>query len=372
MRLICPRCGAQYEIDAAAVPAGGRDVECSACDHVWRATRPEEPFDPDDRPALSRKLSDSVIEILREEAARELDARAAERQAERATQRTAAVLAQLDAARRGLDETPGSVGPRAEDGPAAPARAAAGGVAPGAFGAVAAGQPGPLSPAAAHPHPDLRVPQEALPDGHGSSSAPANRADRADPADPSGPDRRVPPASLPHGDGPGSDPSVPSAAGVPSQPDPRLAAATAPDGQGFSPDPAIRAAAAARAAGRPTERLHLSDGGSSARAGTAHIQAPPPRRDVDSTRRATVPPAAARARRRHDAGYHVAVMVALAALALYALAPRLADQGRVGATLTHWRAQVDEGRDWLQARGDGAIAWVRAMGPDAASSDPRP
>ncbi len=35
MRLICPGCGAQYEIDDALVPATGRDVQCSACGHAW-------------------------------------------------------------------------------------------------------------------------------------------------------------------------------------------------------------------------------------------------------------------------------------------------------------------------------------------------
>ncbi|WP_232222606.1 zinc-ribbon domain-containing protein, partial [Paracoccus sphaerophysae] len=89
MRLVCPRCGAQYEIDDTSVPAEGRDVECSACDHVWRATRPDAPFDAAARPALSRPLSESVIEILREEAARELETRAAERQAARAAARLA-------------------------------------------------------------------------------------------------------------------------------------------------------------------------------------------------------------------------------------------------------------------------------------------
>ena len=67
MRLVCPRCGAQYEIDAEAIPARGRDVECSACEHVWRAYPAG--FDPAARPALSRPLDESVIEILRGEAA---------------------------------------------------------------------------------------------------------------------------------------------------------------------------------------------------------------------------------------------------------------------------------------------------------------
>lgn len=35
MRLICPNCGAQYEVDARVVPDGGRDVQCSNCGHTW-------------------------------------------------------------------------------------------------------------------------------------------------------------------------------------------------------------------------------------------------------------------------------------------------------------------------------------------------
>lgn len=35
MRLICPNCGAQYEVDAQVIPDGGRDVQCSNCGHTW-------------------------------------------------------------------------------------------------------------------------------------------------------------------------------------------------------------------------------------------------------------------------------------------------------------------------------------------------
>jgi predicted Zn finger-like uncharacterized protein len=35
MRLICPNCGAQYEVDAGMIPDEGRDVQCSACGHTW-------------------------------------------------------------------------------------------------------------------------------------------------------------------------------------------------------------------------------------------------------------------------------------------------------------------------------------------------
>jgi len=35
MRLICPNCGAQYEIDAGLIPPAGRDVQCSNCGNTW-------------------------------------------------------------------------------------------------------------------------------------------------------------------------------------------------------------------------------------------------------------------------------------------------------------------------------------------------
>lgn len=35
MRLICPNCDAEYQVDDAAIPEGGRDVQCSNCGHAW-------------------------------------------------------------------------------------------------------------------------------------------------------------------------------------------------------------------------------------------------------------------------------------------------------------------------------------------------
>ncbi|WP_375261775.1 zinc-ribbon domain-containing protein [Palleronia sp.] len=35
MRIICPNCAAQYEVDATLIPQEGRDVQCSACGHTW-------------------------------------------------------------------------------------------------------------------------------------------------------------------------------------------------------------------------------------------------------------------------------------------------------------------------------------------------
>ena len=38
MRLICPNCGAQYAVADDAIPSGGRDVQCSNCQHTWFET----------------------------------------------------------------------------------------------------------------------------------------------------------------------------------------------------------------------------------------------------------------------------------------------------------------------------------------------
>ena len=35
MRLICPNCDAEYQVDDAAIPQAGRDVQCSNCGHAW-------------------------------------------------------------------------------------------------------------------------------------------------------------------------------------------------------------------------------------------------------------------------------------------------------------------------------------------------
>jgi predicted Zn finger-like uncharacterized protein len=111
MRLICPSCGAQYEVDADLIPETGRDVQCSACGHVWfegygasadedaEAETPvaepevaepeveapptfvEEP-PPPVTPARAprRTVTPQIAEILREEAERERAVRAAQAQ----------------------------------------------------------------------------------------------------------------------------------------------------------------------------------------------------------------------------------------------------------------------------------------------------
>lgn len=109
MRLVCPNCGAQYEVADDVIPETGRDVQCSNCGNTWfetpgasataeaeiAAPAPVAPeFEPEEvatqpepeLPSVSetsepkaRELDPSVAEILQEEAAREEAARAAER-----------------------------------------------------------------------------------------------------------------------------------------------------------------------------------------------------------------------------------------------------------------------------------------------------
>ena len=138
MRIICPNCGAQYEVPNDVVPETGRDVQCSNCGTTWfqrhpsqdtelaeelgqkplskewsdptpedaPPTEPEAPtlntvepeapppvpsFDDYDEdyekapavaaaPALRRQLDPAIAELLREEAEREARARAEEAQ----------------------------------------------------------------------------------------------------------------------------------------------------------------------------------------------------------------------------------------------------------------------------------------------------
>ncbi|GKY86223.1 zinc-ribbon domain-containing protein [Sinisalibacter aestuarii] len=125
MRLVCPNCGAQYEVDDRVIPEGGRDVQCSSCGHAWyqmpadrdedvdvddavledqlnaeepadepqaaepepeeagAEDAPEEPEEPAEpaHPAEApkpREIDEGVRSILQEEAQREMDARAGE------------------------------------------------------------------------------------------------------------------------------------------------------------------------------------------------------------------------------------------------------------------------------------------------------
>jgi predicted Zn finger-like uncharacterized protein len=73
MRLICPNCSAQYEIDGSLIPDEGRDVQCSNCGQTWF----ELPPPPQD---LSEMASEPSTEHAAEDAEHEADV--AEREAE--------------------------------------------------------------------------------------------------------------------------------------------------------------------------------------------------------------------------------------------------------------------------------------------------
>jgi predicted Zn finger-like uncharacterized protein len=81
MRLICPNCGAQYAVADDAIPTGGRDVQCSNCQHTWFETpgasandAPPEPRTPTPppRPApsagqFSGSISDAFKDVAEDE-----------------------------------------------------------------------------------------------------------------------------------------------------------------------------------------------------------------------------------------------------------------------------------------------------------------
>lgn len=134
MRLQCPNCDAEYEVDASAIPYEGRDVQCSNCGHGWFQAHPDFEADYEVESALydpppplaqgagvageipKRELPPEAMQILREEVALEEARRAAEaKAADRAVRGPAPAApaddgfeAELDAMARG-------------DAPAAPA-----------------------------------------------------------------------------------------------------------------------------------------------------------------------------------------------------------------------------------------------------------
>ena len=90
MRLTCENCNAQYEIDARAVPATGRQVQCSSCGFGWFQTgMPVPPDEPSADWEMEEPVAEEVqgarvqkrpkdaamVDLLREEARRELLAR---------------------------------------------------------------------------------------------------------------------------------------------------------------------------------------------------------------------------------------------------------------------------------------------------------
>lgn len=60
MRLICPNCGAQYEVDAKVIPSTGRDVQCSNCGHTWFQRPAETDSDLADEMGFELTADDAV------------------------------------------------------------------------------------------------------------------------------------------------------------------------------------------------------------------------------------------------------------------------------------------------------------------------
>ncbi len=94
MRLQCPNCDAEYEVDASVIPHEGRDVQCSNCGHGWFQSHPDFEADYDVESSLydpppplvqaqnaefpKKELDPAAKQILREEVALEEAKRAAE------------------------------------------------------------------------------------------------------------------------------------------------------------------------------------------------------------------------------------------------------------------------------------------------------
>lgn len=84
MRLVCPKCAAQYEVAVDAIPENGRDVQCASCGNTWFQERlggetaaPSKPkIDEEARtPRPAGATADrAILDILRREA--EFDAAA--------------------------------------------------------------------------------------------------------------------------------------------------------------------------------------------------------------------------------------------------------------------------------------------------------
>ncbi len=54
MRLVCPNCGAQYEVPLDVVPTEGRDVQCSNCGITWFQRHPDDTSQDDEDFDLER------------------------------------------------------------------------------------------------------------------------------------------------------------------------------------------------------------------------------------------------------------------------------------------------------------------------------
>ncbi|MCB2116489.1 MAG: zinc-ribbon domain-containing protein [Rhodobacteraceae bacterium] len=83
MRLICPSCGAQYEVDESVIPDGGRDVQCSNCGHAWfQRSAKQLKADAEEEQRRTEEAARAEAEARQAEAKAAEDAAAAEAEAE--------------------------------------------------------------------------------------------------------------------------------------------------------------------------------------------------------------------------------------------------------------------------------------------------
>jgi predicted Zn finger-like uncharacterized protein len=101
MRLSCPNCDAEYEVDDSAIPAEGRDVQCSNCATTWFQVsaveqakldndgfehepaeegedEEEDDFEPPEAAIQRSSVDPEALDVIHEEVARETQAREAD------------------------------------------------------------------------------------------------------------------------------------------------------------------------------------------------------------------------------------------------------------------------------------------------------
>jgi predicted Zn finger-like uncharacterized protein len=123
MRLVCPNCDAQYEVDANAVPEAGRDVQCSNCGHTWFQVPPDVEAEldadralygriknqltdqPDAADAATQAVSEPDVPTRMSPKRVQAEAARTPAPAEKPAEKPATRPAEAPAVRRGLDES---------------------------------------------------------------------------------------------------------------------------------------------------------------------------------------------------------------------------------------------------------------------------
>ncbi|AGT07631.1 zinc-ribbon domain-containing protein [Paracoccus aminophilus] len=380
MRLICPNCDAQYEIDSTLVPPKGRDVECSSCGQVW--------FQPGERsapaavaPVLSRPLSDSVLSILREEAARELGARQSDRSVPGTEETTDAAGFAPSESPKPLSQTALHLPePPAKERPADPPLidwpattvsefderhrmgTRAGRIElppltlPDAEKLAATLGPltfAPVTPAAAPETPEMATPDDGTEGDTDALSLPGDTlpADPAPELETERPGAETLSTELFNTDTQNSEPASPGDLADPGirAPASTSTSTTATPAEAATP---LSPAPEAPASAAPVSEAPVSEAPSSAPAEAATAVNPPDDAPTPPTRRREQLPSTIVLSQRTEAesyrtGFGIAAMVALIVIGGYFLAPRIAGQGAVGAKLMEWREDIDRGRIWL-------------------------